>query len=264
LRPYISSDGLIRMEVHPELSEGEVVVQGGFTLPKKTLTEVTTNVMCPNGCTVILGGLMRENLKSQTTQVPLLGSLPLAGPLFRSKNETIERTEIIVLLTPRIVEQDELGEEGAQHKKDVFNMEGDKFHRMSPVSKVHLGRDYLIRAQSALARGERDKAQRFARLAVHYDPLNRDAVRFYHDIADHIRHAGRPSQMVSQGWGVETYVGDEMPVPPNVDGEAVPSWMLDDLGEGPPPPPAFPLYPRDPGMPGRDVEIVRPEAFRHD
>jgi len=255
LRPYISSDGLIRMEVHPELSEGEVVIEGGFTLPRKTLTEVTTNVMCPNGCTVIIGGLMRENLRSQTSQVPLLGSLPLAGPLFRSKNEQIERTEILVLLTPRIVENSDIAAEGAGHLRDAMDMEGAKFHRMSPIGRAHLSRDNLLRAQNALQRGDRHQAFKFARSAVHYDPLNREAVRFLNQLGN---GSGR---IVSQGWGAQTIVGDETPGPASVDGPEVPTWMLDELGE---PVPPTPLHPRDPGVPGRDIEIVRPEVFKDD
>ncbi len=47
LRPFISSDGLVRMEVHPELSTGEVKVEQGLTLPDKDVTQVTTNIMVP-------------------------------------------------------------------------------------------------------------------------------------------------------------------------------------------------------------------------
>ncbi|MGC3971076.1 MAG: hypothetical protein QM775_28195 [Pirellulales bacterium] len=203
LRPFISSDGLIRLEVHPELSEGQVVVNGGFTLPNKTLTEVTTNVMCPDGCTVILGGLMRENLRSNSTQVPLLGSLPAVGPLFRNKTENVERTEILILLTPRIVYDGENAAEGAMYRKDAVQMEAAKFHRMSPVGKAHLARDYTDRARAAAADGNRVLAKRFARLAVHYDPLNRDAVRTLHEIGS---QEGTP---MAQGLAVETVIGDD-------------------------------------------------------
>ncbi len=57
LRPYISSDGLIRMESPPELLDQLGHGARGFTLPNKTLTEVTTNVICPDGCTVTLSAV---------------------------------------------------------------------------------------------------------------------------------------------------------------------------------------------------------------
>ena len=254
LRPFISSDGLIRLEVHPELSEGSVVVNGGFTLPQKTLTEVTTNVMCPDGCTVILGGLMRENLRSTTTQVPLMGSLPGIGPLFRNKTENNERTEILVLLTPRIVNDGQNAAEGAMYAQDTKNIETAKFHRMSPIGKAHLARDYVDRARTARANNNPTLAHRYARLAVHYDPLNRDAVRTLHEI-----NTAGGAVPVQQGFAVETLVGEgEAPV---VDGE-MPAWMLDELGrnEGV----AVPEHPVDPGVPGRRTDVVRPEVFRNE
>ncbi|MHC4180829.1 MAG: secretin and TonB N-terminal domain-containing protein, partial [Planctomycetota bacterium] len=89
LRPFISSDGMIRMEVHPELSNGEVRAVGNDTLPIKTTTQVTTNIMVRDGCTVVIGGLLDEELVTTTTQIPLLGNLPVVGVAFRNKSETI-------------------------------------------------------------------------------------------------------------------------------------------------------------------------------
>ncbi|RMG04165.1 MAG: hypothetical protein D6741_01430, partial [Planctomycetota bacterium] len=70
LRPFVSPDGLIRMEVHPELSTGSVEVTNSMTVPNKETTQVTTNIMVPDGKTVVIGGLMREDLKSSGNQVP--------------------------------------------------------------------------------------------------------------------------------------------------------------------------------------------------
>ena len=95
LRPFIGSDGLIRMEVHPEISSpGQ---QGPTGPPAKNITQVTTNIMRRDGCTVFLGGLTQEELDTTTTQVPFLGSLPYAGWLFRTKDTKVIRTEILVL-----------------------------------------------------------------------------------------------------------------------------------------------------------------------
>ena len=88
IRPFITSDGVIRMEVHPELSDGEVTVEpNGVTLPNKRLTEVTTNIMVRDGCTVVIGGLIQEQLTNTTTQIPVLGNLPLVGFVFRQTTE---------------------------------------------------------------------------------------------------------------------------------------------------------------------------------
>ena len=102
-RPYISGDGFIRMEVHPEDSAGEVKANG---LPSKSTTEVTSNVMVKDGHTILIGGLFRESSSTSRSQVPFLGSIPIAGQLFRSQRDRTVREEVIVMLTPHIIKDD--------------------------------------------------------------------------------------------------------------------------------------------------------------
>lgn len=98
-RPFITSNGLVRLEVHPEDSDGGVNADG---LPFKSTAEITTNVMVRSGDTVVIGGLFREREQVVERQVPFLGSIPLLGWLFRSEQTLVLREEIIILLTPRI------------------------------------------------------------------------------------------------------------------------------------------------------------------
>jgi len=101
-RPYVGDDGYVRMEVHPEDSDG-TVVNG---LPQKTTTEVTTNVMVKDGHTVVIGGLFRESSATSRTQIPGLGNVPLLGALFRNQTDNTIREEIIIMLTPHIIKDD--------------------------------------------------------------------------------------------------------------------------------------------------------------
>lgn len=101
-RPFIGDDGYIRMEIHPEDSDGKVV----NGLPQKTTTEITTNIMVKDGHTIVIGGLFRESDTTARRQIPGLGNLPVVGALFRSQADTAVREEIIVLLTPHIVKDD--------------------------------------------------------------------------------------------------------------------------------------------------------------
>ncbi|HVT88416.1 MAG TPA: secretin N-terminal domain-containing protein [Tepidisphaeraceae bacterium] len=103
-RPFVGDDGYIRMEVHPEDSDGGL--QTAQNLPFKTTTEVTTNVMVKDGHTIVIGGLFRESANSTRSQIPVLGNLPFAGPLFRQQADTTKRDELIILLTPHIVKDD--------------------------------------------------------------------------------------------------------------------------------------------------------------
>ncbi|KAA3604892.1 MAG: hypothetical protein DWQ01_20000 [Planctomycetota bacterium] len=105
-RPFVSDDGYIRMEIHPESSDGTISATTG--LPEESTTEVTTNVVVRSGHTVVIGGLMESQFITNMNQVPLLGSLPLIGHLFRSEEQLEVKNEIIVLLTPHVVGDSDL------------------------------------------------------------------------------------------------------------------------------------------------------------
>jgi type IV pilus secretin PilQ/predicted competence protein len=101
-RPYVGDNGYIRMEIHPEDSTGSVT----NNLPDKTTTEVTSNVMIKDGNTIDIGGMFKDNSQSSRNQVPILGNIPIIGALFRSKTDTLQRQEVIILLTPHIIKDD--------------------------------------------------------------------------------------------------------------------------------------------------------------
>jgi type II secretory pathway component GspD/PulD (secretin) len=102
-RPFIGDDGYVRMEIHPEVSTGEIVND----LPREDTTEVTCNVMVKDGHTIVIGGLFDEDVSTARSQVPGLGNIPGLGWLFRSKTDQTIRNEYIILLTPHIIEHEE-------------------------------------------------------------------------------------------------------------------------------------------------------------
>ena len=69
LRPFVSSDGMIRMEIHPERSTGDIDANG---IPQTTTAQVTTNVMIPDGATIVIGGLMDTEIDQNWEGVPLV------------------------------------------------------------------------------------------------------------------------------------------------------------------------------------------------
>ena len=75
VRPFISSDGMVRMEIHPERSSGQIV----NNIPQTSTSEVTTNVMVPDGATIVIGGLMENVDDHQMSGVPGLCKLPVIG-----------------------------------------------------------------------------------------------------------------------------------------------------------------------------------------
>ena len=101
-RPFICKDGMIRMEIFPEQSDGSVDDSG---LPSKSTTQIKTNVMVKDGETIVLGGLFKEKTVLTRSQIPLFGDLPIIGFLFRSTNDQSIRTELIIIITPHIITQ---------------------------------------------------------------------------------------------------------------------------------------------------------------
>ncbi len=256
LRPFVSNDGHIRMEIHPELSSGEVKLKGQFTVPEKDLTQVTTNVMVRDGSTVIIGGLIREQLTKNATQVPLLGSLPFIGPAFRSKKkDRTERDEIIVLITPHIISEPEACREGNNAACEFHRRRDVLAEKMSPLGRDHISRRYLRLAQNAWAAGQADDALRFAEMAVHFNPLSRAAI----DLRSHI--------WLGEPYGDHTLLG---PAPgatpqPADTAEPIDAWLLDQLEQGTSQPqlqqPA-PPHPRDRPTPGTAKDLPRPGSWQ--
>jgi type IV pilus assembly protein PilQ len=182
LRPFITNDGQIRMELHPELSTGVVEDIGGQTVPNKTVTQVTTNVICPDGATVIIGGLIREDLQTTAEQIPWLGSLPYLGPAFRRKTEKVDRAEIIVLITPRIVSEPMMTDEAVKYGNEFTERQAVYFDKMSPLGKRNIANHWLRKARAAYVAADYTVAMRQVNMAIHFDPVNRDSINLRGEI----------------------------------------------------------------------------------
>jgi type II secretion system protein D len=106
VRPSISSDGFVRMEIAPQisaLSSQVTQISEDFAAPIINTREVQTTVTVRNGETVVIGGLIQAFNDNRNTSVPLFGDLPGVGWLFRTREKTNRRTELLVVLTPRII-----------------------------------------------------------------------------------------------------------------------------------------------------------------
>ena len=108
--PYISSDGSIKMEIHPEVSEGSVNSEG---LPQKNTTEATTTVIVRDGETIIIGGLIKNKSTETFTGIPIVMDLPFIGNFFKKKELLWEKKEIIAMLTPHLITPKILKEMGS-------------------------------------------------------------------------------------------------------------------------------------------------------
>lgn len=175
IRPFISDDGVIRLEVHPELSTGDVKLLGGFALPEKSVTQVTTNIMCRDGATVVIGGLIREDFSHTGNQVAGLGSLPVVGGLLRNTNESVARNEIVVLITPRVV-HDPAEMACETPDADFFARQAEaESQRISPIARRHYSDRYYRLAYTSWTAGNGVAALKYVHLALKFNPRSHKA-----------------------------------------------------------------------------------------
>ena len=101
--PQITPDNRIIMEVKVTKDEPdyEKAVEG---VPPIKKNEVNANVLVANGETTVIGGVFSETEAKATAEVPFLGRVPIIGRLFRSNTVTKDKTELLVFITPRILE----------------------------------------------------------------------------------------------------------------------------------------------------------------
>src|SRR5690606_30981346 len=105
--PQITPDDRIIMDlIVKKDSVGQNVpsANGGF-VPSIDTRELTTQVLVNNGDTVVLGGIYETTRSNTVTKVPLLGDIPGIGALFRSKQDTNNKRELLVFITPKILKE---------------------------------------------------------------------------------------------------------------------------------------------------------------
>jgi MSHA type pilus biogenesis protein MshL len=103
--PMISGDGVIMMNIHPTITErtGQAVSPQGDTVPIVDVRETDVVVRVADGETVIIAGLISDRALEQISKVPLLGDIPLVGNIFRRTTRESRKTDLAILLTPRIL-----------------------------------------------------------------------------------------------------------------------------------------------------------------
>ena len=182
VRPFISDDGFIRMELKPRISDGETRQVGNFVIPNETTQELTTNVIVRNGQTLVLGGLFKEDTTVSRRQVPGLGDVPVLGAAFKGHDDDVTRTEVIFLLTPTIVKDEAMYAAGERAKDSLELAKLGAREGLLPWSRSKLTASHLRDANEQLKAGNKDKALWCADMALTLEPTNVDAIRLKEQI----------------------------------------------------------------------------------
>ena len=105
--PFITSDKTVEMIVAPEissLSDQTVPISSNASAPVINKRSAETVVVTPNATTVVIGGLMQKESTSTIQKVPILGDIPILGLPFRRTVKSESRSELLIFLTPYIIE----------------------------------------------------------------------------------------------------------------------------------------------------------------
>lgn len=103
ITPRIGDRGRILLEVEQEASDVVATESSKIDSPTIQQRRIKTTVAVNDGEAILLGGLIQDRAENARNQVPLAGDIPVLGTLFKSKTDTIRRTELLVAITPRIV-----------------------------------------------------------------------------------------------------------------------------------------------------------------
>lgn len=104
--PTVLDRGQINLKIIPEVSEIDSAREyqvGTITLPAFVVRRANTTVELRDGQSIAMAGLLQSSSASSVSQLPWLGSLPVLGPLFRSTNFQKAETELVILITPRLI-----------------------------------------------------------------------------------------------------------------------------------------------------------------
>jgi general secretion pathway protein D len=102
--PRITEDGRITTVVNASITSQTGPAQGAGAPPPTSIQTATTTITTKNGETIVIGGLVRELSQDIVNGIPLLSSLPIIGTLFQEREKTNRKVELIIFITPTILE----------------------------------------------------------------------------------------------------------------------------------------------------------------
>jgi general secretion pathway protein D len=122
LTPQITSDDNVRLDIYQEISD--IITTAGINPnllgPSTSKRSASTTVVVKDRQTMVIGGLIRDNVTSSTSKVPFLGDIPLLGWLFKFKTTRVEKTNLMIFITPYIIKSEPEGQEITRKKGEAL------------------------------------------------------------------------------------------------------------------------------------------------
>jgi general secretion pathway protein D len=152
--PHITPDKVVEMDVSPEISTltGETVaISDTVNARVIALRSAATLVAVESGKTVVIGGMMQDNVTDSVKKIPVLGDIPVAGALFRRTIKSKSKTELLIFLSPLVVE----GSQELQTMSDTETRKSETGAKAFTKSQM----DKFLDNPDAFSKKEVDKSQ---------------------------------------------------------------------------------------------------------
>lgn len=182
MRPFILQNDMIRLELAPKVSQVNFRTLTGVggqsqQIPDEQIQTVNTDVHVPAGYTAVLGGLFREDVTNNRSQVPILGDIPLIGIPFRGQDDSTNRTEIIFLIKPTILQDKIVIEQGRRGAEWGEAVRVGSRNGLLPWSRERQSARLNVEAERQAASGKIDAALWSIRRSLELNPTQPDAIR---------------------------------------------------------------------------------------
>jgi general secretion pathway protein D len=164
ITPHVNDSDDVRLDIEEQISDAGVVDSGSLGTLSYNERDATTTLTVKDQQTVVIGGLVRDNVTHTATKIPILGDIPLLGMLFRSTTDNVVKQNLVLILTPYIIrDQDDLRrifERKMEERQDFID------HTALFTSHVYdPPRDY-VRAEGLLGCVRKEYRQVAARQAI--------------------------------------------------------------------------------------------------
>jgi len=161
--PQIGQNGSIIMQVHPSVSEIREISTSpdkSSTKPVINVREIDTMVDARTGETVVIAGLISDRLSEKKRSVPLLGDIPYLGMLFSYSQQERNKSELVIMMTPYILNEKNIDEIRIEHERRMRDM-GGSFHLINNLGSLvteKSSRDWMMNTSQFFPVGNQPNA----------------------------------------------------------------------------------------------------------
>jgi general secretion pathway protein D len=147
ITPQISQGDMIRLNINHEIS----AIESGELLARPTTLkrQIDTTVLVEDSSTIVLGGLIDNQVSVTEWKVPFLGDIPILGYLFKSEGKSTEKTNLYIFLTPRVVKNTEQAEKLYQKKAEHIELIRNQIENKVESIKLYPDEDDPVLNQDA-------------------------------------------------------------------------------------------------------------------